>query len=555
MRKLRLALPITALAVASILTACSSTGSNTKTTEASVAETTAEDAEKAEETTVEETESEGDTAEAETESAEPSEPAPEATAEQVQSFMNDDDENTLLVDARPQEAYSGWALEGAANGGHLKNALLFSARWLDCEYAESAPREAYLERSMNDQGITAGKEVIVYDYTGEQAQDVASYFKEQGIEDVYVYQANELIDAGTDLVSYENHDRFLPTEIVKSISDVKTGKADKLSDEAYEIVGDNIDNVVLVDVSWGNARESTYFSVGHVPGSVHINTDSYERPRVYIPEKRSAYAKEWRLIPLEEFRDSVCTQYGITKDSIVIVSGTDSSPQARISFMLRSLGVQVYVMSGNLTAWTYNGYELDTDESTLVVPASVEDFGSDEIANPDEILWMDDIKAILNGEMDGQVADNRGEDEWKGEYSGYSYHDLAGHIEGSIWCLQGDDENGEYFLNADHTPRTQAELINYMEGCGLDTSKGVIAFFCGDSWGAAQIAYWCQSVDINNIKEWGNGWIPWSNEGNEFIDHNGNKVHYDKYLDTVVDENGNDMRDGVNILDDSTGEE
>ncbi len=555
MRKLRLALPITALAVASILTACSSTGSNTKTTEASVAETTAEDAEKAEETTVEETESEGDTAEAETESAEPSEPAPEATAEQVQSFMNDDDENTLLVDARPQEAYSGWALEGAANGGHLKNALLFSARWLDCEYAESAPREAYLERSMNDQGITAGKEVIVYDYTGEQAQDVASYFKEQGIEDVYVYQANELIDAGTDLVSYENHDRFLPTEIVKSISDVKTGKADKLSDEAYEIVGDNIDNVVLVDVSWGNARESTYFSVGHVPGSVHINTDSYERPRVYIPEKRSAYATEWRLIPLEEFRDSVCTQYGITKDSIVIVSGTDSSPQARISFMLRSLGVQVYVMSGNLTAWTYNGYELDTDESTLVVPASVEDFGSDEIANPDEILWMDDIKAILNGEMDGQVADNRGEDEWKGEYSGYSYHDLAGHIEGSIWCLQGDDENGEYFLNADHTPRTQAELINYMEGCGLDTSKGVIAFFCGDSWGAAQIAYWCQSVDINNIKEWGNGWIPWSNEGNEFIDHNGNKVHYDKYRDTLLDENGNDMRDGVNILDDSTGEE
>lgn len=555
MRKLRLVLPITALAVASILTACSSTGSNTKTTEASAAETTAEDAEKTEETAAEETESEGDTAEAETESAEPSEPAPEATAEQVQSFMNDDDENTLLVDARPQEAYSGWALEGAANGGHLKNALLFSARWLDCEYAEAAPREAYLERSMNDQGITVGKEVIVYDYTGEQAQDVASYFKEQGIEDVYVYQANELIDAGTDLVSYENHDRFLPTEIVKSISDVKTGKADKLSDEAYEIVGDNIDNVVLVDVSWGNARESTYFSVGHVPGSVHINTDSYERPRVYIPEKRSAYATEWRLIPLEEFRDSVCTQYGITKDSIVIVSGTDSSPQARISFMLRSLGVQVYVMSGNLTAWTYNGYELDTDESTLVVPASVEDFGSDEIANPDEILWMDDIKAILNGEMDGQVADNRGEDEWKGEYSGYSYHDLAGHIEGSIWCLQGDDENGEYFLNADHTPRTQAELINYMEGCGLDTSKGVIAFFCGDSWGAAQIAYWCQSVDINNIKEWGNGWIPWSNEGNEFIDHNGNKVHYDKYRDTLLDENGNDMRDGVNILDDSTGEE
>ena len=153
-----------------------------------------------------------------------------ATAEQVQEFMKDSDENTVLVDARPQESYSGWALEGAANGGHLKNAALFSARWLDCEYAAAAPREAYLERAMEDQGITEGKEVIVYDYTGEQASDVAGYFIEQGIEDVLVFQADELIDAGKDLESYKNYDRFLPTEIVKSISDVKSGKEKELSE-------------------------------------------------------------------------------------------------------------------------------------------------------------------------------------------------------------------------------------------------------------------------------------------------------------------------------------
>lgn len=477
-----------------------------------------------------------------------------ATAEQVQEFMKDSDENTVLVDARAQESYSGWALEGAANGGHLKNAALFSARWLDCEYAAAAPREAYLERAMEDQGITEGKEVIVYDYTGEQASDVAGYFIGQGIEDVLVFQADELIDAGKDLESYENYDRFLPTEIVKSISDVKAGKEKELSKEAKAAVGDDLDKVVLVDVSWGNARSSSYFSPGHVPGAVHINTDSYERPRVYVPEKRSDYAKEWRLISLEEFRDSVCTQYGITKDSIVILTGTSTSPQGRLAFMLRSLGVKVYAMSGALTAWTYNGYELDTDESTLVIPESVKSFGSDTIANPDEILWMDDIKAILKGEKEGQVADNRGEDEWKGEYSGYGYHDLAGMIEGSVWCCQGNEEEGEFFNNVDETPRTQAELKAYLESSGLDTTK-TMAFFCGDSWGAAKIAYWCQSVDLNNVKEWGNGWIPWSNEGNEFIDHNGNKVHYDKYLDTVVDEDGKDVRDGVNILDDATEEE
>ena len=81
-----------------------------------------------------------------------------------------------------------------------------------------------------------------------------------------------------------------------------------------------------------------------------------------------------------------------------------------------------------------------------------------------------------------------------------------------------------------------------------------MAFFCGDSWGAAKIAYWCQSADLNTVKEWGNGWIPWSNEGNEFIDHDGNKVHYDKYQDALLDKDEKDVSDGTNILDDATEE-
>lgn len=473
-----------------------------------------------------------------------------ATAEQVQEYIQDSDENTVLIDARPEENYSGWALEGAAKGGHLKNAVLFSARWLDCEYSESASREVYLERALKDQKITKDKKVIVYDYTGKQAPQVAQYLIEQGIKNVTVFQANEMIDAGADLESYTNYDRFIPTEIVKSISDAKTNKDQTLSDDAKLAVGDDLSKVVLVDVGWGNAEQSSYFSAGHVPGAVHINTDSYERPRVYVPEKRSDYAKEWRLVSLEEFRDNVCTQYGITKDSTVILSGTATAPQGRLGFMLRSLGVKVYAMSGGLTAWSYNGYKLDTDADTLVIPESVSSFGADTIENPDEILWTDDIKAILAGEVDGQVVDNREKKEWEGKYSGYSYHDLAGHIDGSTWCLQGTEKKGDFFENVDHTPRTQAEIKSYLESNGLDTAK-TMAFFCGDSWGAAKIAYWSQSVDLNNVKEWGNGWIPWSNEGNEFIDHNGKKVHYDKYQDAVLDEDGNDVSDGTNILDDA----
>lgn len=478
----------------------------------------------------------------------------EAAKEQVEAFMNDSDENTVLVDARPQESYSGWALEGAKNGGHLKNAKLFSSRWLDCYYAggdygSTAPRTAYLERAMESQGITKDSEVIVYDYSGEHAKNVAGYFQEQGVENVTIFRANELIDAGTDVESYTNYDRFLPTEIVKSISDVKTGKESELSEEAKAIVGDNMDKVILVDVAWGNAKSSAYFSRGHVPGAVHINSDCYERPRVYVPEKRSDYAKEYRLISPEEFRDTVALQYGITKDSIVILTGPTAAPQGRLGFLLRSLGVKTYAMTGALTAWEYNGYDLDTDESMLVVPTAVKSFGSDTVANPDEILWMDDIKSILSGKKEGQVVDNRNESDWNGTTTGYSYHDLAGRIDGTIWCPEDDPEEGDYFINVDYTARTKDEYVSHMTSHDVNPDQ-LAVFFCGDSWGAAQIAYWCQSSDLNNIKEWGNGWIPWVNEGNEFIDHNGNKVHYDKYMDAVVDENGKDVSDGVNILGD-----
>lgn len=171
-----------------------------------------------------------------------------ANINDVKNDMENPEGNTILVDARPQESYSGWALEGAKNGGHLNNSLLFSSRWLDCEYSQSAPREACLERAINDQGITKDKEVIVYDYSGNQAAHVAKYFQDYGISNVKVFSAKELIDSGTNLESYTNHDMFLPTEIVKSISDVKTNKENKLTEKAKEIVGNDIDKVILVDV-------------------------------------------------------------------------------------------------------------------------------------------------------------------------------------------------------------------------------------------------------------------------------------------------------------------
>ena len=59
-----------------------------------------------------------------------------------------------------------------------------------------------------------------------------------------------------------------------------------------------------------------------------------------------------------------------------------------------------------------------------------------------------------------------------------------------------------------------------------------------------------RGFSIAGISAANDGWNLKVTGSNEFIDHNGDVLHYDKWLDTVVDAEGNDKRDGVNFLDD-----
>lgn len=477
----------------------------------------------------------------------PSEPefVPEtATVDEVNKIMSGEDTDTTLVDARPQEAYAGWALRGIKNGGHLKGAVLYSARWFALG---SKKLDSQLEAYNKAIGLNADKSYIVYDAGDfgpqkDAAATVAKYFYKQGVKNVKIFNAKDIINEGKDLESYKNYQRFLPTEIVKDISDYQTGKDTTLDPETLAVFSeDEIKNKVkLFDVSYGNVHESGYLTDGHVPGAVHINTNVYERPRSYVPEKREKYSIEYSLIPLEEFRDSVCPQYGITKDSIVIVASSDGRPISRIGYMLRSLGVKYYGMTGNYSVWNYNGYSLEKDK--VIKPTSVDSFGSSDIPHPEEIVWMDEVKSILkanNYDSKNHTAGTiLGENRTK---STYSYHDMMGKIEGTM----EQPKEGQIYKNPDNTPAMKEVIEKYFKDNDIptDNMKQPIILFCGDGWGASYNAYMCQAVDLNYVKYWGEGWVVWTDQGNWFIDYKGRKVRYDKYLDEVVDEDGNAIND------------
>lgn len=465
----------------------------------------------------------------------------EATEEDVLAYIKDTDENTVLVDARVADAYQGWALDGAEKGGHFENAVNISAQWIDCEYEsnekENKTREESIQKELDANKMTAEKSYIVYDTNGKDAAAVKSYLEGLGYKNVSTFNATELINTGSEsLVSYENYNMYMPADIVKNISDhVVNGT--ELEAQAADIVKDA--PVALLDVSWGdetnNEETGSGYEDGHVPGTIHVNTDEYETPKVYVEEKDEDFRSEWRLISDKELI-ALAEAKGVTKDSCVVIVGYEPMATTRMAMILKYLGCEnVHVMSSGLVGWNAKGYEM---ESGINKPEKVS-FGADKPQNPDLIDTIDEAKSKLmtlsSAQPDFQLIDTRTIEEWNGEDSGYGYHDLAGRIDGTIHSPSGIGYSSSmyYYRNPDKSMRSKEILEAMWKEQGIDTGKHM-SFFCGSGWRAAEEAWDAMMIGYKDVSLYSDGWIGWSNEGNPYIDKDGNTVHYDKEQNKVV---------------------
>ena len=112
----------------------------------------------------------------------------EATKEMI--FCAQRSSEWCIVDARSSDAYIGWKHEEEI-GGHIPYARLFSSEWLKARWRNS--REDYETRlllQLESQGISPGKNVIVYDESGKDAEVVCDYFGAVGIENLFYYNLN-----------------------------------------------------------------------------------------------------------------------------------------------------------------------------------------------------------------------------------------------------------------------------------------------------------------------------------------------------------------------------
>lgn len=407
-----------------------------------------------------------------------------------------DDKSTILIDSRGNDVYSGWAIEGASRGGHIPGATDFSADWLESKIEN---KDDYLTDAINNKDLKSYENIIVYDTNGEDANKVANYLSSNGMKNVSIYDANQWIkDKSLELESYKNYDMYVPADVVKKIVDGKTPKRFTDSEE-----------IKIVDVRWGNEDESGYLE-GHIPTSVHVNTDDFETPKAYVNN-----IEEWRLND-DKSLVNLALKSGITSKDCVIVTGPEPLASCRYAVILKYLGVQdVRVISGGFDVWNEKGYKLEK-ESTKA--KSEIDFGVDVPANPDMIDTIDETKEFLKKD-DYTLVDNRTWDEYIGKESGYSYHKIKGRIEGAVYGYAGktDSSSMDYYRNADKTMRNGYEILSmWSDDCKIDL-KNHLAFMCGSGWRAAETYWDAMVMGLDDTSLYSDGWIAWSNEGNPYI--------------------------------------
>lgn len=398
-----------------------------------------------------------------------------------------EDDSWVIVDTRINDAYNGWKLDGVSRGGHIAGAVDFSSNWLS---VDNKNKEEILDEALKTKGIDKDKNIVLYDSNEEDAKVVGNYLSQKGYTNVYTYNLKEWAkEESLAMESYENYDRLVPADIVKEVIDGKIP-------ETFE----GAKNIKIVEASWG--EESEAYSKGHVPTSVHINTDTVEPP------------PNWMLASDEELA-KFALDYGFTKDDTIIVTGPDVMASYRVAVVLRYIGVNdVRVLNGGNDAWVAAGYELET---TSNAPVAGTNFGGEIPGNPDLVVTIPELKEELKND-DSVLVDNRSWEEYIGEVSGYSYHDKKGRIPGAVYGYAGTTSTTlEDYRNIDNTMRNADEIKVLWDKAGIDTNKKLI-FMCGSGWRAAEVLTYANVMGYDNSALYSDGWIGWSNDASNPVE-------------------------------------
>lgn len=391
------------------------------------------------------------------------------TIEEVEQALSD--EKSVVVDIRNNDCYAGWTIEKMGRGGHIPGAL-------DCHALRDGSFDKIILYGMEEGKLLRKREELL----------------SRGCEHVRLFNLEKWFESpNMEWETYPHYEYYVPAEIVHQIVEGK-----------YPAEIPTKKKLRIIYVGWGNKEETGYMD-GHVPGAVYMNSDEFEPPGAYVSD-----ISEWRLGTVE-LLGQLLNEYGIDKDTVVIVTGEDVSAACRFAVICKHMGMEsVYVMSRGYKGWKEAGFPLETSAKEKDPNKVKQEFESDKMK---WILYTEDVKENLDNPA-YEWVDIREWDEYMGKTSGYDYHFIAGTIRGAKFgnSRSGDGTYMSTFRNPDMSMKNPKVIRKMWTENHIDMQKKM-AFFCGGGWRAAEVLWDALVMGIENAAILGDGWIAWSNEG------------------------------------------
>ena len=372
-----------------------------------------------------------------------------------------------ILDTRSEDSYNGWILDGEKRGGHLKNAQPFPTSWI-----KSLKKESKVLQNLRNK-----QEIVLYGSSEKQIQKVYDFLKKQGFAKISIF--TNLNDEKLEFVKYKNFEKLVPAQYIQSLlQDKKPFK--------------------LFEASWGKGKK---YKQAHIPTAVHINTDAVEKGPIWNYRSK----KE-----LEKF----ALDYGIGKNTQVILYGPDSMPASRVAVILMAMGVEdVRILNGGFKAWSDAGYKVESGENK---PQPIQSFGGEIFSNYNLIKDVKGAQKILKSK-NAQLVSIRAHDEFIGKTSGYSYIKPKGRIPGAVWGKAGSDAyHLQDYRSADGKMVDKTSLDKMWKDLGIDTSKH-LSFYCGTGWRGAEVLFDAYVMGYENVSLYDGGWLEWSLDGKRDI--------------------------------------
>lgn len=398
------------------------------------------------------------------------------------------DKNLVIIDARTDEEFIGWTLNGEKRGGHIREAVNISPDWFIQK--NSLIDADQILSVLYAKSITPEKKIVIYSGFDTNAAKLYFLLKYLGYQDVSCAAFSYRNWAENPLLPISfapNFQALVSPQWVYGL--IRNQEAPTLQNKKFAVY----------EVSWGPLEKAKKYAQGHIPGSFHLNSDTFEDENHY-----------WDLFTPEKLFANLA-ENGIDKDTTIVLYGigTDTISATIAFWALKVAGVEdVRLMNGNFERWLSLGYP---SETKINKPEPRGSFGRTDYGHPEFLTSTEKAKEIIDS-PNGRLASVRSWDEHTGKIVTHSYIKAKGEPKGAYWAKAGYGENksdlSNYF-DLDGSYRSYTEIAE-MWGKQDIYPHNEVAFYCGTGARGSTGWFFSYLMGWPNASLYDSGWFGWT---------------------------------------------